>query len=322
MTWFGFLNCYKPAGMTSRDVVNLVQRRLRKTKVGHAGTLDPIAEGILVLGLGAAARLVTHVQSYPKRYTGEFRLGEHSPSEDTETEITRPIGLPVPDLETLEQAAATMVGRIEQTPSAYSAIHVNGKRAYERARQGEVFEMPSREVQVDSIVVDHYQYPNLRLTVQCGSGTYIRSIGSDLAKKAGSCAVMTSLTRTSVGPFDEKQSIDIETIKHQELTSHLLPATMAIEYLPKLVVTSSDVKKIYFGQSLEGTPDMVPSLSAIEHHTGATSQQHSALQTNPSSDIAAVTRDGALLALLRPKRGLWHPYRVFPPAKEVAEQTE
>lgn len=317
MTLFGFLNCHKPSGMTSRDVVNVVQRRLQKTKVGHAGTLDPIAEGVLVLGIGAAARLVTQVQSYPKQYVGQFRLGEHSPSQDTETEITRPTGLPIPVLNSLKEAAAGMVGQIQQTPSAYSAIHINGKRAYERIRQGEVFEMPSRDVQIDSIEVSDYDYPKLTLTIQCGSGTYIRSVGADLAKEIGSCAVMTALKRTSVGPFNLEQTIDIETLKQGDLNSLILPATMAVENLPKILVQPPDIQKIHFGQLIEGDPIRNDSSRESLSNLKATRPPNGTSPTKKPEEIAAVSAEGQLIALLRPKKGLWHPYRVFPPAKDA-----
>jgi len=317
MTWFGFLNCYKPPGMTSRDLVNQVQRRLRKIKVGHAGTLDPIAEGVLVLGIGAAARLVTQVQAYSKSYTGEFRLGEDSPSQDTETEITRHPDLPVPDRLSIEDSAARMVGAVLQTPSAYSAIHVNGKRAYQRARDGEIFQMPSRKVQIYSVVVDHYDHPIMRLSIECGSGTYVRSIGSDLAKQSGSCAIMTSLRRSSVGPFHGQHAIDLQTIQHDDLSQHLLPASMAVEHLSRIVIPPSDVPKIYFGQFIDG--ELIGGENNQKIRLQNDKETDSSQPESTSQEVAAVGENGELFAILRRKSGRWHPYRVFPPAKEAVE---
>jgi tRNA pseudouridine55 synthase len=314
MNWFGFLNCDKPPGMTSRDVVNVAQRRLKKIKVGHAGTLDPLAEGVLVLGLGPAARLVTHVQSYRKHYFGTFRLGEHSPSEDIESETTRPAGLPTPSKESLELAAQEMVGCITQTPSAFSAIHVNGKRAYQRARAGEVFEMPSRQVDVFSVEVMRYDFPELVLSVSCGSGTYIRSIGADLAKKVGTCAVMTALRRDAIGPFHEGDAIDIQTLKEADLAKFLLPPTLAIKNLRRAVVNAEDCQKIRFGQTLDCSPMPPP-----DPTTPMTSTAVQSTQTESTNlDVAAIDQQGDLVAILRRKGDQWHPYRVFPrdPKKE------
>lgn len=320
MTWFGFLNCNKPSGMTSRDVVNLVQRRLRKVKVGHAGTLDPLANGVLVLGLGPAAKLVTHVQAYPKRYIGEFRLGEHSPSEDIETESTRPEGLPIPDRQSLDEASRSMIGRIRQTPSAYSAIHVDGRRAYDRARNGEQFEMPSREVQVDEIIVRHYSHPNLVLEITCGSGTYIRSIGSDLAKKLGTFAVMTALKRTSIGPFHEEDAIDTATLKDGNLIEHLLPPSLAVQHLPHVVLSAGEIQKAYFGQSIDFQWNHEHPAVACTKSTRLVENQASSIPSVLAPELAAMTEAGELAALLRLKSDRWHPHRVFPPAKRIAEE--
>ena len=313
MSWFGFLNCYKPSGITSRDVVNIVQRRLQKTKVGHAGTLDPIAEGVLVLGIGSAARLVTHVQTYPKQYVAAFRLGEHSPSEDTETQSVKPHGLPIPTRSMIEDAATKMIGRIQQTPSAYSAIHVNGKRAYQRARQGENFEMPSREVVIHSIQVNHYEYPNLKLTVECGSGTYIRSIGSDLAKSVGSFGIMTALRRSSIGPFKEEQAVSTEILANDDLSRFLLPATMAVENLPKVIVSTDDIQRIRFGQlidcKLPPNSNLIEDLNLV---TRSSIRAGDEPDHKKQTDLVALNEQGQLIALLRPKNGQWHPYRVFP----------
>ena len=315
MTWVGFLNCYKRPGMTSRDVVNQVQRKLKKVKVGHAGTLDPIAEGVLVLGVGPATRLMTQIHAYQKQYIGHFRLGESSPSQDIETEISRPQGLKIPERAELDIAAQKMIGKIQQTPSAFSAIHINGKRAYERARSGEKFVMPSREVQIYSLEVIQYHYPDLVLKVDCGTGTYIRSVGADLASQLGSCAVMTSLKRTSVGPFRSEHAIDPNPLQDTELINHLQPATMAVEHLPKIALEQRDIERIYFGQSISLDACKLPTGISADKLNQSEPSEHQAVVT--SLEIAAVNQDGNLLALLRPKNGNWHPFRVFPPAGKI-----
>src|SRR3954463_11650952 len=133
---FGFLNIDKPAGMTSRDVVNQVQRALRPLKVGHAGTLDPLATGVLVIAVGQATRLVQYVQRLPKTYRGTFLLGRRSDTEDVDGQVVELIDAPTPSLPALESAAQQFIGTIQQRPPAYSALKIAGQRAYELARRG------------------------------------------------------------------------------------------------------------------------------------------------------------------------------------------
>lgn len=284
--------------MTSRDVVNVVQRRLRKIKVGHAGTLDPMAEGVLVLGVGPAVRLVPFVQQYPKQYRGTFRLGVCSPSEDIESELSEPQGMAVPTLDELTVAASRMIGRIEQTPPAYSAIHIDGKRAYERVRAGEVFEMPTRQVDVHSFEILRYEYPEVEIEVRCGSGTYIRSLGVDLAKAVGTVAVMTQLRRLAIGPFREDQAISIDQLRNDDLAPSLLPAVLAVQPLPRLIVDATECDKLGYGQCIEGEPQAPTEDWAVGD-----------IEAN---QVAAITQDGQLRAIVRRRGSAWQPFRVFP----------
>jgi tRNA pseudouridine55 synthase len=299
MTLFGFLNCDKPSGMTSRDVVNVVQRRLRKIKVGHAGTLDPIAVGVLVLGVGPAVRLVPYVQQYQKHYRGTFRLGVCSDSGDTESELREPPDLHVPSLDELQAATGQLVGRIEQTPPAYSAIHIDGKRAYQRIRQGEVFEMPKRLVDIHSLTVLDYEYPKLELDVVCGSGTYIRTIGMDLANAVGSVAVMTSLRRSAIGPFVMKTSLSIEQLRKDDLQTLLSPPELAIEHLPRIVIDQEQSRRLGHGLEIDG--DVIDA-------TGIPVQA----PCDDGFEAAALMPSQQLRAIVRRKRSAWYPYRVFP----------
>jgi tRNA pseudouridine55 synthase len=283
--------------MTSRDVVNVVQRRLpRKTKVGHAGTLDPLAEGVLVLGVGPAVRLVPYVQQQPKHYQATFRIGSSSVSGDLEGEITDFPDLPIPTRDQLNQAALNLTGEIEQIPPAHSAIWVDGQRAYRRIRAGEEFEMPSRKVQINTLEITRYAFPEVDLNIICGSGTYIRTLGIDLAVHAGSTAVMSFLSRIGVGPFHLKNSVSIDALREDDLEPHFLPASLAIQHLPCVKVTDEDATRLGHGLCLDQT------------HLD---------ETNPSEnenikEVAAMTQDGQLRAIVRLKRGQWCPYRVFP----------
>ena len=296
---FGFLNCNKPPGMTSRDVVNVVQRRLRKIKVGHAGTLDPLAEGVLVLGVGPAVRLVPYVQQQPKHYRATFRLGVSTVSGDLEGIVTEHRDLPVPTIDQLESAAAGLVGLIEQTPPAHSAIRVDGKRAYKRIRAGESFEMPKRSVQVDSIDILRYEFPELELDIVCGSGTYIRTIGLDLALEAGSIALMSHLCRMAVGPFELADAVSIDELRQQDLQSMLLPARTGVVHLPWIHASPEECIRLGHGLCLEGC-DVEG--TGIDGHD----------ESIPPTEAAVFNPNGVLRAIVRQKDGRWCPYRVFP----------
>ena len=297
VTPFGFLCCNKPPGMTSRDVVNVVQRRLpRKTKVGHAGTLDPLAEGVLVLGVGPAVRLVPYVQQQPKHYQATFRLGSSSVSGDLEGEVSEFPDLPVPARAQLEAAAKNLTGEIEQIPPAHSAIWVDGERAYRRIRAGEEFEMPSRKVQIDALEITRYEFPEVDLNILCGSGTYIRTLGIDLAINVGSTAVMSFLSRIGIGPFLLKNSVSIDALREDDLEPHFLPASLAIQHLPCVKITDENATRLGHGLCLDE--------EKLETNTPSQGQY--------ITDVAAMTQNGQLRAIVRHKRGQWCPYRVFP----------
>ena len=204
---FGILNVDKPKGMTSRDVVNVVQRMIRPVKVGHAGTLDPLATGVLVLMVGRATRLTEYIHSVSKTYRGTFQLGKVSNTEDIEGEVVSRNVLAVPNLKTVKAVVASFSGVQQQMPPVFSALKVNGKRAYDLARQGEKVELQPREIQVFHIEVVAYKYPVLTIEVKCTSGTYIRSLGRDIGEALQTGAVMTDLQRTSIGAFKIGQAV-------------------------------------------------------------------------------------------------------------------
>ena len=182
--------------MTSRRAVDLVERLARPAKAGHAGTLDPLATGVLVVCVGAATRLIEYVQRMPKRYRATFLLGRQSPTEDIEGEVTELPDAPIPTLDEIAAAAGRFVGRIAQRPPAFSALKVAGRRAYKLARAGQPPQLAPRPVEIFAAEIKSYQYPELVMEVECGSGTYIRSLGRDLAESLGTAAVMSALVRT------------------------------------------------------------------------------------------------------------------------------
>ncbi len=289
--------------MTSRDVVNVVQRRLpRKTKVGHAGTLDPLAEGVLVLDVGPAVRLVPYVQQQPKHYQATFRIGSSSVSGDLEGEISEFPDLPIPTRDQLEGATRNLTGEIEQIPPAHSAIWVDGERAYRRIRAGEEFEMPSRRVQIDTLEITRYEFPEVDLNIVCGSGTYIRTLGIDLAINAGSTAVMSFLSRLGVGPFQLKNSVSIDVLREDDLEPHFLPVSLAVQHLPCVKVTDEDATRLGHGLCLD---EMKPS-TATKNNTATKNADQEI------TEVVAMTQRGQVRAIVRLKRGQWCPYRVFP----------
>ncbi len=294
---FGFLNCNKPIGFTSRDVVNVIQRRLRgrKIKLGHCGTLDPLADGVLVVAVGAAAKLVPFVHEASKRYRGTFRLAAESPTGDLEFEPTIHEHHPVPTVDQVRQACGRFIGAIEQTPPAYSAVKVDGRRAYDLARQGCDVDVPSRTVQVQSIDVIAFDYPELTLDITCGTGTYIRSLGIDIARSLGTVAVMTSLTRTRVGDFAIEQALSIDTLRQAELESLLQSAATGVSHLPRVRVDAEQCGRLANGLPVD------PDVAAPD-------------QAASAAHAAAVLPPDRLTAILVSRRGLWYPKRVFPTA--------
>ena len=251
----GVLNLNKPPGVTSRQAVNRVQRLLpRKTKIGHAGTLDPLAQGVLVVAVGSATRLIETIQQTPKTYRAEFLLGRHSDTEDIEgqvVEIDEPV---VPTAEAIRRALPKFEGTLQQRPPAYSALKVGGRRAYDLARRGEHVELASREIVVHRIALDRYDYPALGLTIECGSGTYIRSLGRDIAEAVGTAAVMSALERTAIGPFAVEQAVDPTVLTGDNLAEHLHDPGLAVAHLPRIVLNADAARRVLSGQ-LIGRPD-------------------------------------------------------------------
>ena len=248
---FGVLNLNKPAGKSSRDVVNIVQRLAKPHKVGHAGTLDPLATGVLITCVGPATRLISYAQQLPKQYRGTFRLGQSSPTEDIEGEITHLSDAPIPDSEQLKTTLPQFVGQILQTPPAYSALKIKGERAYKLARRGEQVEMKSRPVLIEAVDVVRYEYPELVLDIRCGSGTYIRSLGRDIARSLGTEAVMAALCRTAIGPFTVEQAVKPTELNPQELSQQLSSAASLLKHLPTVELDQAEIDSIATGRKIE-----------------------------------------------------------------------
>ncbi len=271
----GILNINKPIGMTSRDAVDMVKRLVRPAKVGHAGTLDPLAAGVLVVCVGSATRLIEYVQRMPKSYVGTFILGRQSTTEDIEGEVVELANPPMPVLEEIQDAAKKLEGDILQRPPAFSALKINGRRAYKMARKGEEVQLQARLVSIYRIAVRSYEYPQLVLEVDCGGGTYIRSLGRDLAESLGTSAVMSALLRMAIGKFDLEEAQDPCKLTKENISGHLLPMICAVDYLPRLELSAEEIRHVHRGQSIA---------KRISCADGA--------------DAAAVDKEGNLVAIL------------------------
>ena len=227
--------------------VNSIQKLLRPEKVGHAGTLDPLASGVLLVLVGQAVRLTDAVHTLSKEYVGTFQLGVTSDSTDCETPLIPLESAPLLDRQALEQQLPSFVGNIEQSPPKYSAVWIGGKRAHELARAGKEFDMPSRQISIESLEVTSFEYPFFELKMTCGTGTYVRSLGRDIARNLGSDAVMTKLVRTAIGPFRLDSSCDVGTLTSREsIESHLSPALEGVKHWPRAV--PSDDTILHFEQ--------------------------------------------------------------------------
>lgn len=250
-TPFGILNVDKPPGLTSRDAVNRVERLMNQVKCGHAGTLDPLATGVLVICVGPATRLIQYVQRLPKLYRAVFQLGRRSATDDTEGEVELVAGAPEPTRAQVEAALPQFLGDIEQRPPAHSAIKIDGQRAYDLARRGEDFELPARTVSIYRLEVLRYDYPELELAIDCGSGTYVRSLGRDLAAALGTAAVMSALVRTAIGDFRVEDSVALDELTNDTLSQHLQPALAALRRLPQIVLTEKQLIELRHGRPIE-----------------------------------------------------------------------
>ncbi len=243
----GLLNVDKPAGITSRDAVDLVQRLARPAKVGHAGTLDPLATGVLVICVGSATRLIEYVQRMPKRYVGTFLLGRSSATEDVDGPVTLLADPPVPAPAQIEAAAEKFVGSLLQRPPAFSALKVAGRRAYDLARQGEAVELKPRMIEIYALKVARYEYPELVLEIECSGGTYIRSLGRDLAESLGTAAVMSALVRAAIGPWTLDTAVDPRTLTAANWRVRLDPPGRALSALPNHRLSAAEVSRVRQG---------------------------------------------------------------------------
>jgi tRNA pseudouridine55 synthase len=276
--------------MTSRRAVDIVARLLGNKRVGHAGTLDPLASGVLVVCVGWATRLVSYIQQRPKRYRATFRLGVRSETDDAEgTLLTVPDVVP-PAAGTIEACLSHFVGFIEQIPPQHSAAKVAGIRAYHHARRGKTVELKARTIEIQSIRLVDYSFPELRLEIVCGSGTYVRSIGRDLGNRLGCGAVMTGLIRTAIGEFSMDSAVSPSTLTREELATFMQPPLAAVAHLPQYRCTADDKQEFGYGRSIPWFPSQELPPGAEVAVSGA------------DGDLVALSTYDAARRLLRPRQ--------------------
>jgi tRNA pseudouridine55 synthase len=281
----------KPTGPTSHDIVNIVRRGTQIRKVGHTGTLDPYASGVLLILLGSVTRLAEYLLEVDKEYLATIRFGSSTSTYDAAGRITatRPFTFRE---ETLEAKLATFVGERLQVPPVYSAIKIGGRKAYDLARRGEEIDMAPRKVHIYELALLRWESPNAVVRVRCSRGTYIRSIAHDIGEAMGSHAHLVSLRRIRLGPFSVERATPLEELKRRFLEGTwekaAMPASTVLEGWKTVQLSDEEAEKIRNGIAI----------SAPEGAEGR---------------ARALTSGGELLAVVEadPAAGTWQPKKVF-----------
>jgi tRNA pseudouridine55 synthase len=302
----GILNIYKPVGLTSHDVVARVRRILREKRVGHAGTLDPAAEGVLPVCVGQATRVVEYLSDATKTYCADIVFGLTTATYDREGVVTSSQAVPAFSLEEIEHGLDQFRGKFEQMPPVYSAIKIGGQPAYKAARAGKSaeIELKSRQIEIFKLEVSYWDRPWLKLWIECSKGTYIRSLAYDIGVALGCGAYMHHLVRVRVGAFHLKDAVSLEKlealVQNNQLENVLLPLDAVLTEMPAWIVNDDTALKIKQGRDF-------PLAQALDRKDW---------QVNPNLAESVSYRrvysgDGNLLALLEKQGQVWHPSKVF-----------
>jgi len=287
----GVLVVDKPIGMTSHQVVQVIRNGTRIKRAGHTGTLDPRASGVLVVLIGPAVRLSEYVSAEDKRYQAIIKLGERTDTYDGEGTITGTSEVNVTQQQ-FEEALQRFVGEIEQVPPPYSAIKVQGRHAYDRARAGEEVELEPRIIQVHSLELIEWNLPEVVVDVHCSSGTYVRSLAHDLGEVLGCGANLTGLRRTKSGRFTLKEAIPlrklVESFESNSWYQYLIPAAESLSDWPSITLSNEEVDAVRHGHR-------VPRESQADQM------------------VRAITEQGELVALMEydSAAGEYQPKKVF-----------
>jgi len=294
----GILNIDKPKGPTSHDVVARIRRLSGQRRVGHAGTLDPMATGVLVVCLGKATRLVEYITDSSKSYLATIHFGVTTDTWDVEGEIVQNRDCSSLSLKVVERALARFRGTIEQVPPMYSALKHDGQPLYRLAWQGMTVERKPRQVEISRAQIMDWRPPELVLEIDCSKGTYIRSLAHDLGQAVGSGAHLSDLRRLAVGHFRLEHAVSLTSLLEEDAGDwckrHLLPMGAAVKHMPSVTVDMDTARRISYGQ---GVPLTVPE----------------GVQVCCAYMVQAVGEGRELLAVLRrdQEAGLWRPQKVL-----------
>ena len=247
----GIVNINKPKGVTSSNVVVKIKKLLNIKKVGHMGTLDPLASGVLPICIGKATRLFDYFLKKQKTYIAQFKFGEETNTLDLEGEVVK-TSKNIPTLNQVEDALKFFIGEIDQIPPMFSSKKINGKKAYDLARKGEEIELaPCKVIIYDYKVLNQIDSNTFEFLITCSAGTYIRCLARDLGNILNSCATMVSLIRTKTGVFEIENSIDYENLSKDVLFSNIIPLEQVLIDFEKLVITQQDFQRLLNGLPLK-----------------------------------------------------------------------
>ena len=251
----GILNIDKPQGPTSHDVVDRVRRLTGQRRVGHTGTLDPMASGVLLVCVGKATRLAEYLTDVPKRYRATIRFGITTDTWDAEGQVLEEHDSSEISLQTIQGVLPRFLGPIEQVPPMYSAIKHQGQPLYRLARKGVTVERRPRLVEIRSLRVVSWQPPELVLEIECSKGTYIRSLAQDLGQALGTGAHLSALVRVAVGHFCIENAVSLETLsgdkEGENWRQYLIPPSRALAHMRSIVVGQETIRRICFGQAVK-----------------------------------------------------------------------
>ncbi len=290
----GIFNIHKATGMTSHDVVARIRRLLKQRRVGHAGTLDPAASGVLPICVGQGTRVAEYLSESGKEYRATLIFGVETDTYDAEGEITRTASTAHLDLAVIEQALARFRGPLMQVPPRFSAIKIQGQAAYKRTRAGEELTLAARPVEITHLEIVAWNSPTLVLDVACSKGTYIRSLAHDLGQALDCGAHLGGLVRTRSGPFRLEESITLEQLaeacEQNQASIHIQPADRALASYPALKCSAEEAARVHHGNAFSW-PEQFPgqTLARVYDATG--------------TFIA--------IAEWEPQSAKWHPRKVF-----------
>ena len=291
----GILNVNKPAGPTSFNIVALVRHLTGEKRVGHAGTLDPAACGVLPVCLGQATRISEYLHAFSKEYQAVIELGATTDTYDGEGRVTGRGDTAGITLPLVQKTLQSFEGPIDQVPPAFSAIKVKGRQSYDLARAGIEVDHQPRRVHIDRIEMVDFISPYIKLVIVCSKGTYIRSLARDLGEKLGCGAFLKGLVRSAYGPFTAGQAVTPETLQNSviagQLASLLYPVDYPLSGWKRFITTMEEAQHITGGIDIS-VPDVIP---------------------GDSTYCRAYHPDGRFLAVMKftPENGLWHPQKVF-----------